>query len=145
MNGVIETVSKTEATETNDALKFIQGDYIESSKVLGRCLEILGRPLPTSRLDMICSLLWHIFRQIVHRVLDTRWLAAKAIQWFSLRNTDEKCIEYRQESAKQAALVYHQLHQLYLTGIFLRKLDYHSFNAASRNMLTEKLAGVSLF
>jgi hypothetical protein len=77
----------------------------------------LGRPLPTSRLDMTCSLLWHIFRQVVHRLLVTRWLTAKAAQWCSLRTVHEKDLEYRQESAKQAALVYHQLHQLYLTGI----------------------------
>jgi hypothetical protein len=73
---------------------------------------------------MICSLLWHIFRQIVHRVVDTRWLTAKAIQWFSLKNTHEKDIEYRQESAKQAALVYHQLHHIYLAGMFYYIYSY---------------------
>lgn len=94
-----------------------QGEYLDTSKLLGRCLEILGRPLPTSRLDMTCSLVWHIFRQIVHRLFVTRWLTAKAAKWCSFRRVDEKDIKYRQESAKQAALVYHQLHQLYLKGI----------------------------
>lgn len=65
---------------------------------------------------MTCSLLWLIFRQIFHRLLVTRWLTAKAAQWCSLRAVHEKDVEYRQEAAKQAALVYHQLHQLHLTG-----------------------------
>lgn len=77
-----------------------------------RCLEISGRPLPTSRLDMTCSLLWNIFRQIVHRFSFLRWLST--LQKCS--SFVENDLKYRQESAKQAALVYHQLHQLYLSG-----------------------------
>ena len=107
-----ETVSK--AVNYFDVT--LQGDCIESSKLLRRCLEVLGRPLPTSRLDMACSLLWLVFRQIVHRLFITRWLTVKAAQWCSLRAVREKDVKYRQEAAKQAALVYHQLHQLHLTG-----------------------------
>ena len=73
--------------------------------------------MPTSRLDVACSLLWHMFRQILHRLWIGRWLSAKASKYLSFRSADKKEVMWVQQSAKQASLVYHELHQLYLTGI----------------------------
>ena len=80
---------------------------------------------------MTCSLLWLVFRQIVHRLLVTKWLTAKAVQWCSLRTVHEKDVEYRQEAAKQAALVYHHLHQLHLTG------EYNNIKVAQTSFMSD--------
>ena len=57
-----------------------------------------------------------MFRQMFHRLWIGKWLTTKALQYFSFRSGDKKEIAWRQQSAKEAALIYHKLHHLYLTG-----------------------------
>ena len=89
---------------------FLQRNYADASIRLIDCLRALGRPLPTSSLDLLASLFWHILRQVLHRVYIGRWMARRAGIFWS--NTAKDA----QVSAGEAALIYHKLHQLHLTG-----------------------------
>ena len=81
---------------------------------LGNCLRALGRPLPTSRVDMTACLIWNMLRQGLHRLYIGRWLANRARG--ALRGGEGYSREDLKASARDAALVYHKLHQLHLTG-----------------------------
>ena len=87
----------------------LQGQYAEAATYLRNCLQAIGRPLPTSNFDLCASLSWQALRQLLHRVYIGRWLATKAA------NGDIKLEDLR-ASNKDAAYVYHKLHQLHLTG-----------------------------
>ena len=76
------------------------------------CLQSLGRPLPTTKLDLISSLFWSMIRQVVHRVGLCRLVEWKAASlWRAHSEHDVKL------SARDAAVIYHKLLQLHLTGI----------------------------
>ncbi|KAK2563255.1 Sterol regulatory element-binding protein 1 [Acropora cervicornis] len=92
-----------------------KGDTISASRHLQICLRALKRPLPVSKLDVACGLIWQVMRHVLHRL----WIGA----WFSslaggirLRGKSNNVKEHAKLSAKDAALVYHKLHQLSLTG-----------------------------
>jgi sterol regulatory element-binding transcription factor 1 len=87
-------------------VKLARGEYAEAVSSLGKCLEVVGRPLPTSKFDLAASLFWQCLRQLLHRLYIGRWLAA-------LGNKD---VKMKKTSARDASLVYHKLHQLHLTG-----------------------------
>lgn len=89
-------------------------------------MRALKRPLPVSKLDVACGLLWQIMRHILHRLWIGTWLASAAggIKLQS-KSKDEK--DHAKMSAKDAALVYHKLHQLSLTGIHLSCLEIFFF------------------
>ena len=104
-------------------LCFFQGNYAEASARLHDCLRALGRPLPTSNMDLLASLFWHILRQVLHRVYIGRWLSRRAgILW---SNTAKDA----QVSAREAALIYHKLHQLHLTGKGKHKTTTNHFKS----------------
>ena len=88
----------------------LQGDYAEATNHLKGCLQSLGRPVPTSKFDLFASLCWNVFRQLLHRLLIGRWMAAKAGSFWGIKAKDVTA------SAGDAALVYHKLHQLHITG-----------------------------
>ena len=100
------------------------------------CLQALGRPLPTTRFDLFASLCWNLVRQLLHRVYVGRllylytnefWYLNDALtndlvllcRWLA-RRAGRLCgnitAEDASKSAKDAADVYHKLHQLHLTG-----------------------------
>ncbi|KAM4722176.1 sterol regulatory element-binding protein 2 [Rhinophrynus dorsalis] len=93
-------------------LDLTRGDFGAAALNLQTCLSVLGRSLPASRLDLACSLSWNIIRCSLQKISLVRWL---------LKRTPGYCkkIEFQDEattSARDAALVYHKLHQLHLTG-----------------------------
>ncbi|XP_069784367.1 sterol regulatory element-binding protein 1 isoform X2 [Narcine bancroftii] len=93
-------------------LDLARGDFAQASQNLWICLKALGRPLPTSNLDFVCSLMWNIIRHILQRLWIGRWFAAQAggfRQNQELKDDMRKCIQ-------EAALVYHKLQQLHMTG-----------------------------
>ena len=96
--------------EAHDLFMLFQGNYAMAGTHLSHCLRALGRPLPTSKFDVCSSLFWQFLRQCLHRVWIGRWLADRAGLWYRATNDDVK------NSAKDAALVYHKIHQLHLTG-----------------------------
>nr|XP_048304048.1 sterol regulatory element-binding protein 1 isoform X1 [Myodes glareolus] len=93
-------------------LDLARGDFAQAAQQLWLALQALGRPLPTSNLDLACSLLWNLIRHLLQRLWVGRWLAGQAGGlWrdYGLR-MDARA------SARDAALVYHKLHQLHAMG-----------------------------
>ncbi|XP_036384871.1 sterol regulatory element-binding protein 1-like isoform X1 [Megalops cyprinoides] len=89
-----------------------RGDFARACHNLRTCLKALGRPLPTSQLDLACAGLWAGLRLCLQRLWVGRWLAGRA---GSLR-TDHPLQDNGRKSSHDAALVYHRLHQLHMTG-----------------------------
>ncbi|XP_069764184.1 sterol regulatory element-binding protein 2-like [Narcine bancroftii] len=92
-------------------LDLARGAFIETAGNLQTCLLALGRALPTSRLDLTCSLCWNIIRHSVQKLVFTRWL----LKWTRGFRQEAQLQEEAKMSARDAALVYHKLHQLQLT------------------------------
>ncbi|XP_041851869.1 sterol regulatory element-binding protein 1 isoform X2 [Melanotaenia boesemani] len=93
-------------------LDLARGDFAQASHNLRTCLKALGRPLPTSQLDLACAALWSLLRFCLQRLWVGRWLAGRAGGLRSDRPLqDDAC-----KSSRDAALVYHRLHQLHMTG-----------------------------
>lgn len=90
-----------------------QGDFAQAAQQLWLALRALGRPLPTSHLDLACSLLWNLIRHLLQRLWVGRWLAGQA---GGLRRDCTLRADAR-TSARDAALVYHKLHQLHTMGM----------------------------
>ncbi|XP_058139320.1 sterol regulatory element-binding protein 1 isoform X2 [Dasypus novemcinctus] len=93
-------------------LDLARGDFVQATRQLRLALGALGRPLPASRLDLACSLLWNLFRHLLQRLWVGRWLAG----WAGGLRRDRALQVDARASARDAALVYHQLHQLHTVG-----------------------------
>ncbi|XP_053550308.1 sterol regulatory element-binding protein 1 isoform X2 [Bombina bombina] len=89
-----------------------RGDFAQASLQLWTALKALGRPLPTSNLDLICSVMWSLIRYVLQRLWVGRWLAARAGGFRS----DHQLKDDVRKGCRDAALVYHRLHQLHMTG-----------------------------
>ncbi|XP_056359038.1 sterol regulatory element-binding protein 1 [Oenanthe melanoleuca] len=89
-----------------------RGDFAQGAQHLRTALGALGRPLPASHGDLACSLLWTLLRHLLQRLWVGRWLAARA---GGLRPDPPPPAHVRQ-SARDAAMAYHRLHQLHLAG-----------------------------
>ncbi|XP_068279986.1 sterol regulatory element-binding protein 1 isoform X2 [Nyctibius grandis] len=89
-----------------------RGDFAQGAQHLRTALGALGRPLPASHGDLACSLLWSLLRHLLQRLWVGRWLAARA---GGLRPDPPPRAHVRQ-SARDAAMTYHRLHQLHLAG-----------------------------
>ncbi|KAK5856670.1 hypothetical protein PBY51_008251 [Eleginops maclovinus] len=85
-----------------------RGDYTAAMGSLETCLSVLTRALPSSNLDLVCSLSWNLVRYVLHRPTPLGWLVHQV--------GGKHEVEEARTSAKDAALVYHQLSQLQLTG-----------------------------
>nr|CAB3266559.1 SREBP sterol-regulatory element binding protein [Phallusia mammillata] len=79
-------------------------NYVAADYQLRQSLHAIGRPLPTSKFDQWCALMWNLFRLGLGVTRFGPWLARYKSQ-LSVRN-----------SARDAAQVYHKLDQLHLTG-----------------------------
>ncbi|KAM8825091.1 sterol regulatory element-binding protein 1 [Synchiropus picturatus] len=113
-------------------LDLARGDFAQASQNLWTCLKALGRPLPTSQLDLACAALWSLLRFCLQRVWIGRWLAARA---GGLRS-DRPLKEDACKSSRDAALVYHRLHQLHMTG----KLNGSHLSAVHMSLSAVNLA-----
>ncbi|XP_073737906.1 sterol regulatory element-binding protein 1 isoform X1 [Callorhinus ursinus] len=93
-------------------LDLARGDFAQAAQQLWLALRALGRPLPTSHLDLACSLLWNLIRHLLQRLWVGRWLAGRAggLQRDCALQADART------SARDAAFVYHKLHQLHAMG-----------------------------
>ncbi|XP_069501822.1 sterol regulatory element-binding protein 1 isoform X2 [Ambystoma mexicanum] len=89
-----------------------RGDFAQASQNLWTALRALGRPLPTSNFDLSCSLMWNLIRHVLQRLWVGRWMASRAGGF----RRDQKLKDDVRKSSRDAALVYHKLHQLHMTG-----------------------------
>ncbi|XP_016414742.1 sterol regulatory element-binding protein 2-like isoform X1 [Sinocyclocheilus rhinocerous] len=88
-------------------LQLYRGDYAAAAVSLHTCLSVLSRVLPSSTLDLICSLSWNLIRYWLRKPAPLGWL----VRLVGGRHEGEES----QTSSRDAALVYHQLNQLQLT------------------------------
>lgn len=88
----------------------LQGDFSAAMASLETCLSVLTRALPSCGLDLLCSLSWNLIRYFLHRPTPLGWLVH---QVGGKHEGDES-----KTSARDAALVYHRLSQLQLTGLW---------------------------
>ncbi|XP_076446887.1 sterol regulatory element-binding protein 1-like [Babylonia areolata] len=84
-------------------------NYCSVGQQLHHCLQSLGRPLPTSRSDTTLGVMWQLFRHGLYNLYLGRWF----VTWAENLQGSKADVK---ESACEAALVYHQLNQLHLTG-----------------------------
>ncbi|XP_011476821.1 sterol regulatory element-binding protein 2 isoform X2 [Oryzias latipes] len=85
-----------------------RGDFSAAMASLETCLSVLTRALPSCGLDLLCSLSWNLIRYLLHRPTPLGWL----VHQIGGKHEGEES----RTSAKDAALVYHRLSQLQLTG-----------------------------
>uniref|UniRef100_A0A8D0A4E3 Sterol regulatory element-binding protein 2 n=1 Tax=Sander lucioperca TaxID=283035 RepID=A0A8D0A4E3_SANLU len=85
----------------------LQGDYTAAMASLETCLSVLTRALPSTSLELVCSLSWNLIRYVLHRPTPLGWL----VRQVGGKHEGEEA----RTSAKDAALVYHRLSQLHLT------------------------------
>nr|XP_020023784.1 sterol regulatory element-binding protein 2 isoform X2 [Castor canadensis] len=98
-------------------LDLARGDFAAAAANLKICLSVLGRALPTSRLDLACSLSWNVIRYSLQKLRLVRWLLKKVFQrWRATPATAAGFEDEAKSSARDAALAYHRLHQLHITG-----------------------------
>ncbi|XP_068955512.1 sterol regulatory element-binding protein 2 isoform X2 [Petaurus breviceps papuanus] len=98
-------------------LDLARGDFAAAASNLQTCLSVLGRTLPTSHLDLACSLSWNVIRYSLQKLRLVRWLLKKVSQ--RRRRAAVAAGGFEDEaktSARDAALAYHKLHQLHITG-----------------------------
>ncbi|KAH9496042.1 Sterol regulatory element-binding protein 1 [Bulinus truncatus] len=91
-------------------LDMSRADYSSAFHQLQQCLLALGRPLPTSKVDLFSGVCWQILRQCLNRLYLGRWLASRAGSLTGKHSADVK------EAAKDAANVFHILNQIHLSG-----------------------------
>ncbi|XP_069129504.1 sterol regulatory element-binding protein 1-like isoform X2 [Argopecten irradians] len=85
-------------------------EYSRAVNQLYLSLSSLGRPLTTTRLDLASGLLWNVIRMVLNRLYLGKWISNQISHLSS--NTDEDV----KTSARDAAMVYHKLNQIHLTG-----------------------------
>ncbi|XP_049740471.1 sterol regulatory element-binding protein 2 [Elephas maximus indicus] len=97
-------------------LDLARGDFAAAATNLQTCLSVLGRALPTSRLDLACSLSWNVIRYSLQKLRLVRWLLKKVFQRRRATPATAGFEDEAKTSARDAALAYHRLHQLHITG-----------------------------
>uniref|UniRef100_A0A8C9G0Y1 Sterol regulatory element-binding protein 2 n=1 Tax=Pavo cristatus TaxID=9049 RepID=A0A8C9G0Y1_PAVCR len=92
------------------------GDFAAAASNLQTCLSVLGRALPASRLDLACSLSWNVIRYSLQKLALVRWLLKRTSHQWRAREATAGSEDEAKTSARDAALAYHKLHQLHITG-----------------------------
>nr|XP_047934813.1 sterol regulatory element-binding protein 2 isoform X2 [Anser cygnoides] len=97
-------------------LDLARGDFAAAASNLQTCLSVLGRALPASRLDLACSLSWNVIRYSLQKLALVRWLLKRTSHQWRAREATAGSEDEAKTSARDAALAYHKLHQLHITG-----------------------------
>ncbi|CAM2098013.1 sterol regulatory element-binding protein 2 isoform X1 [Caretta caretta] len=97
-------------------LDLARGDFAAAASNLQICLSVLGRALPASRLDLACSLSWNVIRYSLQKLGLVRWLLKRTSRRQRAREAAAGFEDEAKTSARDAALAYHKLHQLHITG-----------------------------
>ncbi|KAM7178789.1 sterol regulatory element-binding protein 2 isoform 3-T3 [Macrochelys suwanniensis] len=97
-------------------LDLARGDFAAAASNLQICLSVLGRALPASRLDLACSLSWNVIRYSLQKLGLVLWLLKRTSRRQRAREAAAGFEDEAKTSARDAALAYHKLHQLHITG-----------------------------
>ncbi|XP_056609247.1 sterol regulatory element-binding protein 2-like isoform X1 [Triplophysa dalaica] len=89
-------------------LQLYRGDYSSAAAGLQTCLSVLSRVLPITTFDITCSLSWNLIRYCLRKPAPLGWL----VRLVGGKQEGEES----KTSSRDAALVYHKLSQLQLTG-----------------------------
>jgi len=71
-------------------------------------LEVIGRPLPGTKIAWFASGIWQIFHQLLHRLGIARWFVNRAGGFSATETTRKAILNLR----KEAAMTFHQLSSL---------------------------------
>ncbi|XP_042893981.1 sterol regulatory element-binding protein 1-like isoform X2 [Penaeus japonicus] len=89
-----------------------KGNYSNACHQYSMALSAIGRPLPSTLFEKVCSVMWQITRQGLQRLYLGRWLAKHAGGIFLEQSIREEI----QECVRECSYVYHLLHKLHLMG-----------------------------
>ncbi|KAI9555116.1 hypothetical protein GHT06_017631 [Daphnia sinensis] len=87
------------------------GNYVTAATHYRQALCALGRTVPVSKVDVVASVGWNCWRQLLHRFGFARFLSGRVGKLFP--NRDERRVA--REFLAEAALCFHKLHQLHLS------------------------------
>lgn len=93
-------------------LDFRRGNTAASLQEAKRCLTSFGVTIPNSRLEMVATTCWQFVRMFLHRIYIGRWLSRRAGGLFKPEVQRLDALN----SAKELALLFHRLNQLYLVS-----------------------------
>ncbi|CAI5785920.1 regulatory element-binding 2 [Podarcis lilfordi] len=97
-------------------LDLAKEDFTAAASNLQTCLSALGRALPASRLDLACGLSWNVIRYSLQKLGLVRWLLKRTSRQRRATEAPAGFEDEAKTSARDAALAYHKLHQLHITG-----------------------------
>lgn len=93
-------------------LDFQRGNTAASLQESKRCLASFGVTIPNSRLETITTTCWQFTRMFLHRIYIGRWLSRRTGGLFKPESQRMDALN----SAKELALLFHRLNQLYLVS-----------------------------
>lgn len=93
-------------------LDFQRGNTAASLRESKRCLASFGITIPNSRLETIVTTGWQFIRMFLHRIYIGRWLSRRTGGLFKPESQRMDALN----SAKELALLFHRLNQLYLVS-----------------------------
>lgn len=98
--------------KVNAERAFKTGHYSSALNEYHGCLELVGQPVPRTRLQRILATAWQFLRMGLHRLWIGRWLSRKSGGLFcSLESRTEAL-----SSAREVAHLYHRLNQLQMVA-----------------------------
>ncbi|XP_055530992.1 sterol regulatory element-binding protein 1 [Wyeomyia smithii] len=93
-------------------LDFERGNIAASLQEAKRCLAAFGVSIPKSRLETVTTTCWQFVRMFLHRIYIGRWLSRRTGGIFKPESQRMDALN----SAKELALLFHRLNQLYLVS-----------------------------
>ncbi|XP_053682828.1 sterol regulatory element-binding protein 1 [Sabethes cyaneus] len=93
-------------------LDFERGNITASLQEAKRCLTAFGVSIPKSRLETVTTTCWQFVRMFLHRIYIGRWLSRRTGGIFKPESQRMDALN----SAKELALLFHRLNQLYLVS-----------------------------
>ncbi|XP_058834302.1 sterol regulatory element-binding protein 1 [Topomyia yanbarensis] len=93
-------------------LDFTRGNIAASLQEAKRCLTAFGVSIPSSRLETVTTTCWQFTRMFLHRIYIGRWLSRRTGGLFKPESQRMDALN----SAKELALLFHRLNQLYLVS-----------------------------
>ncbi|XP_017889357.1 sterol regulatory element-binding protein 1 [Ceratina calcarata] len=79
-------------------------EYGQACRDLHQCLQYFGRPYPSSRTEAWLATMWHIIRQLLHKLWIGKWILYTH-KWFSEKITQQQA----EISAMEIAIIYQHM------------------------------------